>query len=119
MKYPVRVWHVLSKPRPGKWKICVMMPATLFVNMLSMGMSSVITLYVLNSPFCLPSINVGYFIGTRFALLGIGAALSIKLLGKLMRENYVAFLGIFSYAGFYTVLLFAQSEPLIYVGEIH
>ena len=83
-----------------------------------MGMSSVITLYVLNSPFCLPSINVGYFIGTRFALLGIGAAVSIKLLGKLMRENYVAFFGIFSYAGFYTVLLFAQSEPLIYVGKI-
>ena len=118
LKYPLHVWHVLTKPRPHKWKIGIMFPATLFANMLSMGISSVITLYVLNSPFCLPSIQVGYFTGTRFMVLGVGAALGIKLLRIWFPQHIISMFGIFSYAAFYTTLSFARTEAVLYVGEL-
>jgi len=117
-KYPLHVWHVLTKSRPHKWKIGVMFPATLFANMLSMGISSVITLYVLNSPFCLPSIQVGYFTGTRFMVLGVGAALGIKLLRIWFPQYIISLFGILSYAAFYTTLSFARTEAVLYVGEL-
>ena len=82
-----------------------------------MGISSVITLYVLNSPFCLPSIEVGYFTGTRFLVLGMGAALGIKLLRSILQQHYISLIGIFSYGAFYTILSFAQSKAMLYVGE--
>jgi len=118
LRYPLHVWHVLTKPRPYKWKIGVMFPATLFANMLSMGISSVITLYVLNSPFCLPSIQVGYFTGTRFMVLGVGAALGIKLLRIWFPQYIISLFGILSYAAFYTTLSFARTEAVLYVGEL-
>ncbi|XP_065071361.1 proton-coupled folate transporter-like [Rhopilema esculentum] len=116
LKYPFQVWQTLSKPRPGKWKIVVLIPATLFVNMLSIGISSLITLYLMNAPFCLSPIEVGYFIGTRFFLMGIGAALGIKSLGLLMQPHIVSLIGIMSYFAFYTLLAFAQHKQTIYIA---
>ena len=86
--------------------------------MLSMGIGSVVTLYVLNSPFCLPSIQVGYFTGTRFMVLGVGAALGIKLLRNYFPPHIISMFGIFSYAAFYTTLSFARTEAMLYVGEL-
>ena len=80
LKYPLQAWHVLAKSRPNQWKVVIMLPAKLFANVFPLGMYSVQTLYILNSPFCLPSIQVGYFKGTQFMVLGVGAALGIKLL---------------------------------------
>ncbi len=93
-----------------------MLAAALMINMLTMGVGQVITLYVLNSPFCWPSIEIGYFIGTRFMLLGLGAALGIKFLGKCMPEYFVAVAGLLSYASFYVLLAFAKTKSLLYIG---
>ena len=95
----------------------MMFPATLFINMLSMGISAVITLFLLNSPLCLPPVQVGYFTGTRFMLLGLGAAFGIKLLRKIIPTHVISLLGIVSYAAFYTILSMAKAEVTVYVGE--
>ncbi|XP_065071359.1 lysosomal proton-coupled steroid conjugate and bile acid symporter SLC46A3-like [Rhopilema esculentum] len=116
LKYPLQVWHTLSKPRPGKWKIIVFMPATIILNMLSIGISPLLMLYTMNSPFCLSPIEVGYFIGTRFFLMGIGTALGIKSLGLLMQPHIVSLIGIISYIAYYTLLAFAQDKKTIYIA---
>ena len=105
-------------PRPGKWKIVVLMPATLFVNMLSMGISSLITLYLMNSPFCLSPIEVGYFSGARLFLMGIGAAIGIKLLGLLMQPHFISLVGIMSYFAFYTLLAIVKDSKTVYIGMV-
>ena len=115
--YPKRVWLVLVRPRPGKWKIMVMMPAALMINMLTMGVTQIMTLFVLNSPFCWPSIQVGYFIGTRLLLLGLGAAIGIKVLGKCLPECGVSLLGILSYVAFFSLLAFAKDKGMLYFCE--
>ena len=87
--------------------------------MLSIGISSLITLYLMNAPFCLSPIEVGYFIGTRFFLMGIGAALGIKSLGLLMQPHIASLIGIMSYFAFYTLLAFAKDKQTIYIGMIY
>ena len=95
-----------------------MLPANLFANVLPLGIDSVITLYVLNSPFCLPSIQVGYFKGIQFTVLGIGAAIGIKLLRSCFPPHIISMFGILSYAAFYTTLSFARTVTMLYVGEL-
>eukprot|EP00794_Sanderia_malayensis_P005304 gene5304-5973_t len=116
IKFPKKVWNVLTKPRPGRWKLGLMLFAALMMNMLTMGIGQVVTLYVLNSPFCFPSIEIGYFIGTRFLVLGIGAVCGIKFVGKCMSEYHVASLGILSHAAFYIILAFSKTKPVIYIA---
>ena len=88
------------------------------MNMLSMGISPLMMLYIMNSPFCLNPIEVGYFIGTRLFLMGIGAALGIKSLGLLMQPHITSLIGILSYFAFYTLLAFAHNIKTIYIGMI-
>ncbi len=109
---------MFRKPRPGRWKIGYMLGGALMINLLTMGVSQVMTLYVLNSPFCWPSIEIGYFLGARFLFLGVGAVVGIKVLGKFLAEHTIAFIGIFSYAGFYSMVAFAKEKWMLYLGKL-
>ena len=115
--YPVQVWRTLTRERPGKWKLKLMIPADLFTNMLTMGMGPVILLYLLNNPFCLTSIRVGYFTGTRFLLIGLGTGFGLKVLSKFLTDYHMMMVGFASHAVFFSTIGLAKVEWLLYVGK--
>ena len=51
-------------------------------------------------------------------VLGVGAALGIKLLRIWFPQHIISIFGVFSYAAFYTTLSFAQNKAMLYVGEL-
>ena len=55
--------------------------------------------------------------GTRFLLVGLGAAFGLKVLGKCLSEHNMLFFGFSSHIAFFCVLGLAKKEWLLYLGK--
>ena len=89
---------------------------TLFMNMLIMGIGPLVTLYLLNKPFCYSAINVGYYLGGRFFITGLGMGLGLKVLSLFLSDFIIIFTGFASFIISYTVLAFAKDLLFLCIG---
>ena len=87
------------------------------VNIDLQGASGVITLFLLHSPLCFSPEMVGYYAALRLAIMGIGAAVGIKVCGLFMRELNISRLGMLSLAAFLVYTGFSRSQ-LIFIGTL-
>ena len=118
LAFPKKTWQTLARPRPHKWKLKVLIPADGFVNFLNYGTSSVVTLYLLNYPFCWASIRVGYFSGIKMLITGFGAFFVLKVFKRCLADYSMLLLGFSSNIAFYSVLALSKVSWLLYFGKL-
>ena len=111
-----RVWHIYKNPRNGaRRNLVIFTLSSGIVVLTSLGVGGVIVLFLLHSPLCFSPEKVGYFSAFRFASLGIGAVLGIKILARWMTEVNIARVGIISQVAFLLVFGFSKTTWLVFL----
>ena len=109
--------QVFRKPREGgRWNLILLVLCSGILTLTTLGLSGVITLFVLKSPLCWSPSLLGYFMAYRLLLLGLGAAVGIKVLGKCFREVNVARIGMLTQIAGLVLFAFADRTWVVFLG---
>lgn len=105
------------KKDPLRWKFQVLAIVFAVTELANLGRVSVHQLYVMNSPFCWSSLQIGYFAAARnFVQMVVGLSLS-RLLQKFMSERVMCIAGTVSAIGFYILTTLATNDLMLYFSE--
>ena len=117
---------VISAPQKllASWKrqyhqrctLCLAIGALSLSNVLSLPVFNLITLYLLNSPFCFNATNNGYYLGTLLVTLSIGSALGVKLGLRFLPAPVVALISCICGSAYYFLLVTSKEKNILYAG---
>ena len=113
-----KVFAVFKHSRRGaRRNILLLMFSSSLVTMTNLGLGGVINLFLLHSPLCFLPEYVGFYAALRLFLIGVGAVLGIKTLGRCITELNVSRVGIVSAILGLSWLAFSDTSWKVFLGE--
>jgi len=112
-------WRVYSKASGSRKRNLILLTiGTGIVSVGVMSTTSVVNLFVLNSPLCFSPEKVGYFSAFRQSMQGVGGVLTIKVFGMCLADVNVTRIAVLSYAGFLVLLGFSTTLLMVFMSPL-
>ena len=112
-----RVWHVYRNPRDGARKnLVILFICCGLIVLTTMGYSGVMLLYLVGSPLCFGPERIGYFFAARYTIVGLGAVLGIKLLGRCLTELTITRIGMVTLMASLVLFGFSKTAWVVFMG---
>ena len=112
------IWSVYSKPRNGGRKNLVMLLVSDgIVNLGIMGISGVVSLFVLRTPLCWGPATLGVFMAFRFFMQGFGGIVGIALLKRFMSDINVIRVGMLTQCASLAFFAFTDRTWMVFLGK--
>lgn len=112
------VWKVYRKPRNGgRRNLVLLLIGDGIISLGIMGVSGVITLFVLRSPLCWGPTTLGAFMAFRFFMQGFGGLVGIGVLKRFMSIVNVTRLGMLTLIVSLVFFAFSDKGWMIFLGE--
>ena len=117
-KSPKKIYLMLTKARPERWKIWYLIFSS---SLMFFGSANVyigiIMLSMMNLPYCFPAKPIGYYIGTLLLTVAIGAVFCAKVLTKLLWNSVILMISALSAIGFLIALTFSKTREMLYLSK--
>lgn len=115
-KLPKKIYLMLAKARPERWKIWYLIPGS---SLMFFGSANVyigiIMLSMMNLPYCFSAEQIGYYIGTLLLTVAVGAVFCAKVLTKLLWNSVILMISALSAIGFLIALTFSNTKEMLYI----
>lgn len=115
-KSPKKIYLMLTKARPERWKIWYLIFSS---SLMFFGSANVyigiIMLSMMNFPYCFPAKQIGYYIGTLLLTVAIGAVFCAKVLTKILWNSVILTISALSAIGFLIALTFSNTKEMLYI----
>lgn len=115
-KSPKKIYLMLTKARPERWKIWYLIFSSSLMFFRSANVYiGIIMLSMINLPYCFPAKQIGYYIGTLLLTVAIGAVFCAKVLTKLLWNSVILMISALSAIGFLIALSFSNTKEMLYI----
>lgn len=113
------IWSVYSKPRNGGRKnLVLLLVSDGIVNLGIMGISGVVSLFVLRTPLCWGPATLGVFMAFRFFMQGFGGIVGIALLKRFMSDINVIRVGMLTQCASLAFFAFTDRTWMVFLVPI-
>ncbi|XP_006811206.1 proton-coupled folate transporter-like [Saccoglossus kowalevskii] len=89
-----------------------------FLMFVEASINSIIMLYLLSTPFCFTSINIGYFQAVSYIFRAIGLLGAGKLISFCLKDLGMAITGFTSHFGYFVILIFATNKAMVFCAAV-
>ncbi|KAK2572248.1 Proton-coupled folate transporter [Acropora cervicornis] len=112
------IWSVYSKPRnDGRRNLIMLLISDGIVNLGVMGISGVVSLFVLRTPLCWGPATLGVFMAFRFFMQGFGGIVGIALLKRFLSDINVIRVGMLTQCASLTFFAFSDRTWMVFLGK--
>ena len=112
------IWSVYSKPRnDGRRNLIMLLISDGIVNLGVMGISGVVSLFVLRTPLCWGPATLGVFMAFRFFMQGFGGIVGIALLRRFLSDINVIRVGMLTQCASLTFFAFSDRTWMVFLGK--
>lgn len=113
------IWSVYSKPRnDGRRNLIMLLISDGIVNLGVMGISGVVSLFVLRTPLCWGPATLGVFMAFRFFMQGFGGIVGIALLKRFLSDINVIRVGMLTQCASLTFFAFSDRTWMVFLVPI-
>lgn len=109
--------YVTDQPHKRRLVLQLCLLIIALTIMIDITGTEILTLYLLNWPFCWNSIDIGYYNAVAYAARYIGAIVLVWTLRKCLPESVLMVIGILSNIAFDIVLAIAMVDWVVYLGK--
>ncbi|CAH1792034.1 unnamed protein product [Owenia fusiformis] len=94
----------------------ILLLIVLFICGMPLISSSVVTLYLLNTPLCLGPVMLGIYSSIWLIVRYVGSVIAVKLFSRWLQDTGLVILGCFSFIGYLLITAFATNNIVLFIG---
>ena len=117
---PIRILKTRELTLKPRWCLCLLLVADGLTILISDGAPTIEYLYFLGTPLCWDISTIGFFFGSSYLFMIIGATVVLTVFTNFiyLRDTTIVLVGILFFVGLYVCLAFVTSTWNVFLGIV-